>query len=124
MAAAALLIAVFIGLGIQPGRSGVVAHGSSPQGVRYVVTQRWNGWDSWSEPYTVRLYTRGQGQPWQAYYVDHEARRWRRCSVRFSADGTVLDMTGGDKIERSFDLTRGEKSERPPFLPAGMIDEP
>lgn len=124
MEAAALLLAVFVGLGIQPGRSGVVTHGSSPQGVHYVVTQRWNGWDSWSEPYTVRLYTRAPGKSWQAYYVDHEARRWRYRSVAFSADGDTLDMTGGDKIVRSFDLTKGEKGERPPFLPADMNEEP
>ena len=124
MEAAALILALFIGFVIQPGRGGVVVHGVSPQGVRYVVTQRWNGWDSWSEPYTVRLYTRAPKGTWQAYYVDHEAYHWKRCSIRFSEDGSVLEMTGGDRLERTFDLSKGEKTERPPFLPEDMKDEP
>jgi hypothetical protein len=122
MEATALILAFFIGFVIQPGRSGVVTHGVSPQGVRYVVTQKWNG--DFSEPYTVRLYTRAPEKAWQAYYIDHEAYRWKRCSIRFNADGSELEMTGGDKIERTFDLTRGEREERPPFLPKGMKDEP
>jgi hypothetical protein len=122
-----LLVAAFVGFGLlvlQPGPSGVVAHGDSPHGVRYVVTQQWNGWDNGGEPYTVRLYARAAGGNWQAYYIDHEARRWRDCAVRFSEDGHTLEMTGGDRIERRFDLRRGEKEQRPPFLPEGMKDEP
>jgi hypothetical protein len=124
MEAAALILALFVGFVIQPGRGGVVAHGASPHGVRYVVTQQWNGWDDWSEPYTVRLYTRAPENAWRAYYVDHEAYRWKRCAIRFSEDGSMLEMTGGDQVERTFDLTKGEKGERPPFLPEGMKDEP
>jgi len=123
----ALLLAAVAGLAVlvlQPGSSGVVAHGDSPRGVRYVITQQWNGWDNGGEPYTVRLYARPPHEKWQAYYIDHEARRWQDCSVRFSNDGNTLEMTGGDGQERTFDLTKGEQSERPPFLPEGMKDEP
>lgn len=121
------LFAAMVGLVVlvlQPGRSGVVAHGDSPWGVRYVVTQQWNGWANDGEPYTVRLYSRAPGGKWQAYYIDHEARRWKNCSVRFSEDGGTLEMTGGDMRERTFDLSQGEKEEHPPFLPEGMKDEP
>ena len=124
MEAAPLIPAFFIGFVSQPGRSGVVTHGVSPQGARYLVTQKWNGWDRWSEPYTVRLYTRASGGIWQAYYIDHEAYHWKRCSIRFSEDGSLLEMTGSDKIERTFDLSKGERDERPPVLPEGMKDEP
>jgi hypothetical protein len=117
MEATALILAFVIGLILQPGPGGIASHGTSPRGVRYVVTQQWNGWDNGGEPYTVRLYTRAAGGDWQAYYIDHEARRWKDCKIGFSDDGSVLEMTGGDRVSRTFELSRGEKAEAPPFLP-------
>ncbi|WP_367871702.1 hypothetical protein [Luteolibacter sp. Populi] len=115
-------VVLFINLAIQPWRSGVVASGTSPDGTACVVSQRWNGWDDFSEPYTVRLYARRTEGEWQCYYIDHEAMRWKSCKMTFSEDGSRLFIVGGDGKRRSFDLAQGQQPGNPPYLPLEMED--
>ena len=107
---------------IQPYRSGLVGSATAPDGTQCVITQSWNGWTF--EFYTVRLHTRKPGEGWHWHYIDHEASRWRKCEMAFSADGAELDTVGGDKTRRSFKLTGGTPSQAPRYLPPEMADRP
>jgi hypothetical protein len=118
MEAALIIVSCIIAFVIKPYQSGLVDHARSPAGTDCVVTQQWNGWTG--EFYTVELYTRKPGGHWSPHYVDHEATHWDRCEMKFDAGGTRLTMIGGDKVERSFDLTVDGQEKKPPFLPAGM----
>lgn len=74
---------------------GPVVRLTTPDGVECVVSRRWNGWDSLSEPYTLTFYSRvGQGA-WKAQYVDHEALRYPTPRMRYD------ELTGRIEIRRS-----------------------
>ena len=95
-ASALVLFAVLFLAIVQPGGDGVLAAMKFPDGSQYMVTQscNWGG-----EPYTVAFYMREAGRPWGWCYVDHEANRWWRVSMRY--DETAL-INGGSRLHTMF----------------------
>ena len=117
---AATAVAAFYWMLIQPGRGGVLARSTSPDGTECLVAQTWNGWDNGGEPYTVSFYSRQAGGPWRWQYLDHEARRWPDCRLDFRASDRSVRVVSGEKLKQVIDLDAAFQPERtPPYLAPG-----
>jgi hypothetical protein len=73
----------------RPGGDGVLASLSLPDG-EYMVVQRYN---DWREPYSVSFYMRSPGGDWGWCYIDHQASRWRRVSMKHDASSDTVIVT-------------------------------
>jgi hypothetical protein len=82
-----------------PFTSGVIAHGSSPNGIEACVVQTFKG----AEPYQVSLYARHAGEPWRWHYLAHQDNRWRDCRIEFTA--SELRVYTGSTLRKSFPIT-------------------
>lgn len=75
------LVAFGYAVCIGPGRSGIVAHGWSPQGREYCIVQTFK---TMAEPYQVSFYIRDAGGVWRWNYLAHQDSVWRSAIVSFS----------------------------------------
>ena len=123
---AALFVLLFAGAGalwlviLQPGKGGVLAHSTAPDGTEFVVTQSWNGWDNGGEPYTVSFYSRKPGGPWLWQYLDHEARRWPDCRLQHEPGTRSVKVFSGGQLKQTIDLDWPFQHEQsPPYLVRG-----
>lgn len=66
---------------VGPGRSGIVAHGESPDGREYCIVQTFKGM---AEPYQVSFYIRDAAGVWRWNYLAHQDAVWRSAKVTFS----------------------------------------
>jgi hypothetical protein len=81
---AILLAYLFVIIGyvvlVGPGRSGILAQGTSPQGLEYCVVQTYKGM---IEPYQVSFYIRDTNGLWRWNYLAHQDFSWRSVKVSF-----------------------------------------
>jgi len=75
-----VFLSVFYVFYVRPWDSGVVASFEAPDGSRYMVVQRY---DSWSEPYSVKLYSKTLNGDWRSSYLSHESGSWRDASFQY-----------------------------------------
>lgn len=69
---------------VGPGRSGVVAHGKSPEGLEYCVVQTYKSLIG--EPYQVSFFIRDTNGLWRGHYLAHQDVAWRSATVEFDGD--------------------------------------
>lgn len=97
-AAAFVVLIIIFGLAlyafcIRPWDSGVVASLETPDGSRYMVVQTYQ---TWSEPYDVKLFSQMKGDEWRASYLAHESGSWRDASFDYHPEiGQIRVMEGG-----------------------------
>jgi hypothetical protein len=93
----------------------VVASIEIPDGSRYMVIQNY---DSWSEPYGVKLFSRIPGEEWRSSYLAHESGSWRDASLNYDACSKRLTVTnsgvGCSAIDRAKTPVIG-MPDHPPF---------
>lgn len=93
---------------VGPGGDGVLATVKLADGTECALTQEWNGWGSWAEPYTVSFWVRQRPEdPWGWCYLDHEATRWRDASLRQDGDRSDVLVFRGDELRGALSLERG-----------------
>jgi hypothetical protein len=81
------------------GRCQVLCELKSSEG-RFLVAQQSDmpvGWD-------VALYWKRTGQPWAAYYLEHEARSWSQ--VQLVAEKNHILVNRGGKVAADLDLAK------------------
>jgi hypothetical protein len=66
---------------VGPGRSGIVAQGTSPEGRQYCIVQTYKGL---IEPYQVSFYIRDPSGVWMCNPLAHQDFAWRSATVTFS----------------------------------------
>lgn len=76
-----LLATLAFVLWVGPGRSGILAQGTSPEGREYCVVQTFK---DMFEPYQVSFYIRDAAGVWRWNYLEHQDVAWRSARVDFS----------------------------------------
>lgn len=89
---------------VGPGGDGVIAELQLPDGSHLEVSQKWNGWESWSEPYTVSLHTLEEDGSWKWHYVDHEAGRWYKGRLEHNESAGTVELHNGKTLRGRYVL--------------------
>jgi hypothetical protein len=119
IASIAVLLGVFYVFYIRPWDSGVVASFEAPDGSRYMVIQTY---DSWSEPYSVRLYSKTSGGDWRSSYLDHESGSWTDASLQYDSGTKRVEVVESGKIHYVVDRTNTPVIGSPDVPPFSFPD--
>lgn len=96
-----------------PGGDGTISEVTSAAGHEFKVMQKHNG--SMVEPYSVGLYHRVEGGPWQWEYLDHESTRWSNADVTWNEAKRSISVYRGNDLVKEFPIAELKK----PADPAG-----
>lgn len=100
VATAAYLFTLVFG----PGGDGIVAETALPDGRRFTVVQRWNGFAG-AEPYNVSFVYQLENKQWGWCYIDHEDTRWLSGKVVHNPSKDSIDVYRAKALEARLHLS-------------------
>ncbi len=109
---------------IGPGRSGIVAHGWSPEGREYCIVQTFK---TIAEPYQVSFYIRDRDGVWRWNYLAHQDSVWRSATVSFSGGFAHVSRDGNPFRDirvptNRVDLAKVEPGYRDDYCPPNFSE--
>jgi hypothetical protein len=86
----------------------ILARAVAPNGIEFVVLQRWNPHVEWFEPFRTSCYYRRPGGPWGWFYYDHEDSYWGHAKAVIDPGEKKIKIYRGKDVTVAFNWENEE----------------